>query len=349
MSSSAQSESFSPASRTDTALPSIGFATARAILLLTLFMFGNYWLNRHVGWGFDGPVFGFLMAGAGLVFALLDASLGESFRKEWMRRVGRVLLDFPVLLALWVALLLGALVCSSLTLVGDNAGEPLEASLTSVDGGDRDQRKEDNKDDKNRPVHFYKLWTTPMGKTYRLSVAGYLSTVVEVYPILGATITPRRDLRTAPSVLFRPPEGALGTMEGTVRVEVYETKNGQRTLIGYDEHVGSHSILVGYQRTVPTSLLESWRMEALAEGISDQRELAKLLQEWKTPFFLALKTGQPEPGENLELIVYSPGKQPIAKGKVRVTTEALQDVALQPVQGAPAAASTPQNGGQTPQ
>jgi len=327
----------------------IPLVSLRAVLLILFCMLGNYWLNRHVGIGFDGPNIGFLSAGAGIAFALVDAFFGDALKKGWVQRVASVLLDLPVLVGLWAVLLLGSLVCSSLTIIPEVSGGATEASITRADGGNNESRKEDNKEDPKGPVHFYQVWTTPLGTNYRVSVPGYLTTVVPVYPITGATIIPSRDLKIAPSVLFRPPEGTLGPMGGTVRVEAYETKNGQRTLIAEDDHVGAHSIMLGYQRSVPLPYLESWRMEAVAEGIVDQSELAKLLQDWKTPFSLRLRNGQLEPGTTVELIVYSPGKKPMATGKVLITMEPLQDVRLESVTTEPLQPSSANHGGVSPQ
>lgn len=304
--------------------PEVQLASLRVILLVTLFMFGNYWLGRHVGIGFDGPAWGFLLAGSGLAFTLVESYFGD-WKKGKLREITAFVIRFPMLLALWAALLLASMVCSSITVVSDNSGETLSVTVTDLNGS---ARNEDNSKEKGGPVHFYHLWTTPLGENYRVSVPGYLVKVVEVYPITGATVISSRDLQVAPAVLFRPPELALGPMGGTVRVEVYETKNGNRSLLTKDESVGPHSILVGHARPVPLSYLDSWRMEALAQGIRDERELAKVLQDWKTPQAIGGEIAL-EPNTDLELIVYNPSNQVLATGKVRLSSEPFQDVPLE--------------------
>lgn len=304
--------------------PEVQLASLRVILLVTFFMFGNYWLGRHVGIGFGGPVWGLLLAGSGLAFSFVEAYFGD-WKKGKMREITAYVIRFPVLLALWSALLLASMVCSSITIVSDNPAETLRVKVTNLNGS---ERNEDNSEEKGGPVHFYHLWTTPLGMSYRLAVPGYLVKVVEVHPITGSTIISSRDLQVAPSVVFRPPELALGPMEGTVRVEVYETKNGQRSLIAQDDHVGAHSILLGHTRPVPLSYLESWRMEALAQGIHDERELAKVLQDWKTLQSVGGEIAL-EPNTDLELVVYNSSKQVLARGTIRLSSDAFQDVPME--------------------
>lgn len=69
-------------------------------------------------------------------------------------------------------------------------------------------------------------------------------------------------------------------------------------------------------------------MEALAQGIHDERELAKVLQDWKTLQSVGGEIAL-EPNTDLELVVYNSSKQVLARGTIRLSSDAFQDVPME--------------------
>jgi hypothetical protein len=303
------------------------YATARVVLVLFFLIGLNFFCSRHLGIGWDAPVFSLLLAGAGAGVGILEAYWGESEWKATVTRLARKIVRVPLLLGLCAALLIAAGVCSSLTVLVDPPDTLLSAMLKPADNGSDIGRAENNLGDPKSPIRFLHVWTTPLGRPYQLEVKGYLPQIIQVYPLVGATVSPRRDLQVLPSVLFRPPEVALGPMAGKVCVQIFDESASGKALVAENRMVGPNSFLLGTEQNLPSSQWESWRLEVLAKGIKDEIALAKVLEAWRFPQVLS-PTGPIRPGDYLDAIVYNASGQPIATARVKLTQEKLQDVPL---------------------
>jgi hypothetical protein len=286
------------------------------------------WVNRHLGIGWDAPVLTLALAVLGTGFAVIEAAYGEKLKEKWLGRVVQMVMQFPLLVALYVVLGAVVGVLSSVTLLNDPPDTIFDATLKQADRADAEVLVQDNRINPKNPVRFLHVWIRPFGRPYRLDVKGYLPLTFQVYPLAGVTLSPRRDLRVNPSVLFRPPLGVLGPMAGGVRVQIWsESKSGGQRILLADGTVKQESILLGAEQPVPAALLEGWRLEALAQGITSAQALAQLLQCWKQPKILTPKSPL-EPDSILVAVVYNATSQPVAEARTRLTEDRFQDVPM---------------------
>jgi hypothetical protein len=298
----------------------------RAILLLFWLIGANYWLVRHTGFGWDSQLVTPVLAALSLGFGLI-AEYGKALKAEWLAEFTGKAIQFPVLFVCWAALIVAAGAYSSVSVLNDPPDSVLKATLTRADRADVCPLTKDNFSDPKGPLHFFFVFTTPLGRPYRLTVNGYLSQTIQVYPVIGATVSPRTDLHVNPTILLRPPHDALGPMAGGVRIAVWQEKDPQNNSL-VDATVGETSILVGGDHPLPPALIEGWRMEALSQGIKDETVLAQLLGFWKKPKVLPPKSPL-EPGSTILAIIYDPTGEPMAQARIRLTDEPLQDIPLE--------------------
>jgi hypothetical protein len=309
-------------------LPAPKYLTPRAIMFLLWLVAANDWVNRHLGIGWDGPVLTLALAALGTGFGLIEMAYGVKLKEKWLGRMVQIIMQFPLLVALYVALGAVASVLSSVTLLNDPPDTVFDATLQQADHADAKVLSQDNRSNPKNPVRFLHVWIRPFGRPYRLDVKGYLPVTFQIYPLAGVTLSPRRDLRVNPSVLFRPPLGALGPMAGGVRAHVWsETKSGGQGILLADATVKKESILLGAEQPVPAGLLEGWRLEALAQGITSAQPLFQLLQCWKQPKILTPKSPL-EPDSILVAVVCNATSQPLAEAQVRLTEDRFQDVPM---------------------
>jgi hypothetical protein len=302
------------------------YLTLRAVLFLVWLIGANDLLTRHLGIGWDEPRLTLALAALGAGFGLLEALTGDDLKKKWLGKLTARLLQTPVILGAYLALILAMLVLSSVTVLNETPDGAVAAALTPVNQRGS-KRTADNSSDPKQAVRFLRVWTTPLGRPYRLDVKGYLSHTVQVYPFLGVTVSPRQDLRVSPGLLLRPPVGALGPMTGGVRMAVCAQQNGKWVALA-DGKVRNSSVLVGMEQSIPPLLLESWRLEAMSQGVTDGEVLAGVLQAWKSPILLESKEPL-QPGGLVLATVYDPGGKPLAQARSRLSEERFQDVAME--------------------
>jgi hypothetical protein len=301
--------------------------TPKAVLFLLWLIAVNDWLNRHLGVGFDAPVVALAAGTLTTGFGLLEAATGEKLKEQWLGKAVKKLLNFPVMALLYAMLLMALSVVSSVTLLNDPPDTIFQATLTPADRAGEASASQDNQSNSKLPVRFLGVWTRPLGRPYRLAVKGYLPQIFQVYPLLGVTLSPRRELRVSPSVLFRPPSGAFAPMAGGVRIEVWKENGAQRIPVA-DATAQQQSILVGSDQPVPTSMLDGWRLEAMAQGIVNEHLLAQALEIWRQPLVLAPKN-ELEPGRVVVAMIYNSTNQPLAQARALLTEDRLQDVRIQ--------------------
>ena len=317
-----------------------GYFTLRAVLFLLWLVGANYWLSRHFGVGWDDPRITIGLAALGLGFGMFEVA-GWDLKKWGINRLVRWLIQIPVLVVLYAALAIAASVWSSVILLNDPSGDSLRATLTPADRAGAASRQEDNASNRKEPVRFLAVATTPLGRPYRLDVKGYLSQTFQVSPIFGVTLSPR-DLRVSPSVLFRPPPGAKVAMAG---FKIWLEEDPKKVL-AEGKKAEPTSILLGSEQPIPPALLESWRLEAMAQGYPD-KVLAQVLTFWKTPTIRA-PSAPLEPGSRIVAMVYNATDEPLATAHWRLTDERLQDVPMTPVESPASTHSDAAPGGSAP-
>ena len=299
----------------------------RALLLAAAVVASNAWLIRHLGWGLENAFgIGSLAAGVGLVSLLAENFLREDERKAFHISLSQIPLSI-VFLFLGAFLIL-ALVRSSIVVISDSHGNELPWEGVHVDRGDSAQaiaplaRKE-----KDEPLRFF-LPTSPFGRLYRLKVPGYIEQVVDVYPFLGRTVVPERDLRVSPAVLFRPPTVALQELQpksgGQFQVRLLEGSSF-RTLKAACRR---SSYLVGSEREIPAAWMAIWDLELKGSQVSDSSgDASSSKLAWFRHTVLELGRDL-APGDVLEARVVSSGRGIVASVRTKLGNEPLRDVPL---------------------
>lgn len=301
---------------TPAAQSSIGRAAALVVLLVAV----NLWTADQFGIGVTDP--GVLAGGVAVLTAVLGwvgwlLRPAERDRIEGgARGLARWLLSTPVLLVLYLLFGSVALTSSTVRVVSEGA-EDVPVTVTAVD--DSTWRRHGTV--AVNSLRRFRIPASPFGRTVRVEAKGFLPATFTVYPILGLTVRVAGDLDPAPSVLFRPGVEALGVLHdgGTIRVSLVSPRattelaaqTGQAT-----------SFLVGTSQSVPTSLVEDWRLE-LADLPGSVRH--RTLRDWKRVTVLPA-SAQLRPDWKLLAEVVSRVGTPVARSEWIVRREPLQDV-----------------------
>ncbi len=297
---------------------------ARAVLLAALVIGANLWTTHHLGWGLEEP-FGLagLSGGVAIVTALLE---------KWVHTGEKEVLEIPLAAIPFWLLLLAYFACgiiaatrSSVMVLNDTPGTPLEVTLRRADTGAVLPPVRPGKPDE---LVRYPVPTSPFGRPYRVKVAGYMEQTFEVYPLAGVTISPRRDLRVSPSVLFRPPAAALAELDpkSSAIFQVLVAGSPPRQLAVDSCHASS--FLVGREQEVPAAWPDLWKLETESLGFGDtDRDSAKTRLAWMR--FTPLNPNQEiEPNLTLEARVITRAKKIIARARVKLREEKLVDVPM---------------------
>ena len=177
----------------------------------------------------------------------------------------------------------------------------------------------------------YLVTTSPFGTPYRVEAKGYLPKTLDVFPLWGVTVDPERDLRAAPSVLFRPDSDALGALDDGGYIVITLLRDGKQQLIACGAKTRS-SFLIGRMEFLSATLVQAFRDDWTLElkgGSEDETHTAQTLLQWRYPRRLPL-FGIPDlqPQMRLEAEVYSRTGTPVARAKTTVSEEALTDVRI---------------------
>ena len=295
---------------------------ARFIALVLLAAGVQLWVNHHLGLSSQTP---WVALGLGTVSGVLGLAarlLDDGEKKglaEGLRKVLRGLLHRGLLTWLWGLALVGALFLSSVMVIPEAAARG-KATLRSVDGQLLGERSFAD------GIARFVVFTSPFGRPYRLSVHGFLEETVAVYPLTGLKLTPERDLRRSPSVLFRPSrEGVLALRsQGTFTVALKGPGGDDPLVAPQKGHVGA--FLLGRAQAIPPASVGLWRLE-LEGGAASPALLAQMVLAWSRAQVL-------EPLRPLapEMILVAEIRTPVgvvvSRAQVTLGREALTDVAL---------------------
>jgi len=331
------SEVVEPDSGAPSALPESTAGTnehvlLRALLLLLLIAGVNLWLARHLGFGWDkpGPI-STVAAAVGLVLYLLDKAGNKAPQRWWAKLFGW--LDVPLVAILYFVVAVPMLLYSSVTVLNDRPGAALEGALVPAERPQMTPDRQENRSAPGEPLRFRWVATSPFGRAYQLEVAGYLPQTFEVYPFRGVTLSARRDLRPSPSVLFRPRADGLRTLADGGSVLIWREQDGRRTQITTGAPGRAASLLLGSEQPIPPALVENWRMELLAQQMTEDM-IAQRLLVWKAPHRLSASV-RLEPGMTLLAEVQTRQGVPMARARLTLGEERLMDVAMESVPEAP--------------
>lgn len=302
----------------------------RLIVLAVAVALGQLWARRHLGWGSETPWIAALLFVLTYSDKVLDKVLSKdnkaALETEFRKAAEPVLVGrFPMLVCA-VALLLVLLYSSVTVIPGSDlpaGGGKLAARLATVDGVELDEQQLQSK----TPARFLPSRTSPFGRAYRLTVEGYVPETVTVYPIVGLNVTPDRDLRRSPSVLFRPSIAGVEALasEGTFTL-VWRPASGppQSLMPPQSGHRGS--FLVGRDQPVPATAGASWRLELTAATVQEPT-LSRMIQAW-TRYRHVAPTTPLAPGMALVAEIRSRVDKPVERAEVVLGSDALIDVPL---------------------
>lgn len=296
----------------------------RFIALVLLAAGVQLWVNHHLGVSSQTPWVALVLGALSGVLGLAARLLDEGERKglaEGARKLLRGLLHRGVLTWLWGLALVGGLFVSSVLVIPGDAGTGGRAALRSAEGqlvGERDLKA---------GIGRFVVFTSPFGRPYRLSVHGFLDELVAVYPLAGLKLTPERDLRRSPSVLFRPPrEGVQALLsQGTFAVALKQPGGNDQPLIAPQQgHAGS--FLLGRSQAIPLANVAVWRLELEGGGASPAL-LAQMVLAW-TRHRVVEPAAPLSPGMTLVAEVRTPVGVVVSRTQVTLGSESLTDVAL---------------------
>lgn len=320
-------ESTIPANKTESPLDRVEHLTPRAVLLLIWLVLANVWSNRHLGIGWDKPIWSLLLGALGVGFGLFEAA-DQNLKKRWLGKIVACMVQTPILATIYALLGITACFLTSVSIVNDPSGTAFAAMLASPDNPNIALLSEDNKGNPKEPLTLRPVWTTPLGKLYALQVDGYVPETISVYPVWGVTLRPDRDLRTAPSVLLRLPTGSVSA---SARVKIWRKRAALSAILIADCHKPWSSILVGKPQPIPPKMVEDWRLHEVALGNRSVTVLAQLIAAWMNPKLLR-PPDLLQPGDEIVAMAYNGSDQQLAVTQLLLTSERLQDAPMQTVQ-----------------
>lgn len=305
--------------------PSDSHPLARAAALALLVVALNFWAGKHLGISIGDP--GWLAPGmTALSVATLVGGLvlgGErvgALRDRARESAERALHPWLIVLLYVLAILL-VLTWSSVEVIGGSPDERAAVTLRPLDRPASVRTSQLGPE--LRPARFRPVFTGPFGRSYRLDAPGYAPVTFEVFPLAGRTLRLGVDVPPAPSVLFRPPPVALGSLENGGSFRAFLREGGDRRLVA--QGAGAASFLVGRDQALPADLEADWRLET-----EDQPDAGGTLLKWRHPVVLEPRASLAA-GASLEAVVYSRAGKPVATAAVKLRSEPLMDVRMSEV------------------
>ena len=319
---------------------------ARVLIIVSLVVIFNLWLVRHTGFGLVDPRF---IGGVGGVlffaFGLCKSVISTADEERWkiiVRRAVTAILDFRLLAGLYVVAVFAMLTISSVTIISDPGEQGRKAVLQPVDTTQNAIELDLDSQATRRWV-----WVSPFGRIYGVMVDGYLPNSIEVYPLLGATVHPQRDLQRSPTILIRPSIKALQSLKqcetGEGQPEASVRRCGWFRLCEVDQsgdcmeiaRIAGHSsaFLIGWPQAMPQGIMQDWRLELTISGVSKAPEIeAATIKAWKEPKLLS-PDALPKVGSQLRAEVYTKSreKEIVADKTFTVTNTPFIDILMETI------------------
>jgi hypothetical protein len=310
----------------------------RSILLLVLLVILDLWSSQHLGWGFSQrPQWLVAIVTSWTVVAALLGRLAERDEVEsWgrslhqiARRILPVVLATPVLVVLWLVGTLIALSYSSVMVLAVPPVPLRDVELTQWTGGRGGSRV--------TPFRFaaperFVVRTGPFGRTYLLTVPGYLPELVSVPGFSGLRVVPERDLKRPPTLLLRPPLNALASLQDGGRLRVWKVEGMKRTLLASPAPCNCRaSFMLGREQSIPLETLTLWRLELLSiPGFTaEMPQVSTTLYQWNRP--RKIDTLLPlRPGMRIQAFVHEPTGALAAFADISLDEKSFIDAPMTP-------------------
>lgn len=317
-----------------------GTVWLRVVLLAVLAVGANLWLERHLGHGLEDPI-GLLglAGGASVLSAVLDWSLKDVEKEKLkaithgrLRELLRRVLSTPVLVVLC---LLGGVIAATYASVSVVPPRNAKAELT-IAPADDPEAKETSALGAGGKAERILMETNPLGRELMVTVEGYVPKRMTLYPLTGLSIDVEADLEPLPTLLFRPPVDAMGTLNSGGRFVVYRVEGERCVEVGASSAAlaGARAFVLGSRRATPPSYAALWNLELLGAG-NDQVVTNQMLRAWLRPEALTAAS-MLQPGDVVYAAVLSRADRRKAEAELVIGREPFQDIAMIAVaEGAP--------------
>ena len=303
---------------------------------MPLVALGLLWSNHHLGIGAGHPAVMAALAAAlpvalGLITQLLEKADQESISARFRKAVARVV-SWRLLLILYLALGVVSLTWTSVVVQGDDSSPVGRASLLALD--DPQARPiEKTSDDKKEPLRFV-IPTRPFGRSFLLTLDGFVPQTIDAFPLLGVRVRAGQDLRRAPSALLRLSELATGSWAeaGGAELRVVIVRAGQAETVLLETKKAASAILLGREQPVPSAWLTQWRLGLIAAQVTDEPTIARQLIAWRQPVVHQPSVGL-QPGMSLRATLTSArSKKVVARAEFLLGRDELQDQLMEDIE-----------------
>lgn len=328
----------------------------RIIWFLVLVLIVDLWLNRHVGIGFLNPgafagIIALVTGAVSFVAKVLPENQKEKAERT-LTRWGAKLLTMRVLTLLSLIVIgVGMVYSSVMVIVPDSVQSMQKVTVVQVGRAARGRelagregragaheeaqagRSAGTKKGRAGDILRFGVLTTPFGTPCRVEAQGYVASTFQVFPLVGLTIQPARDLARSPSVLLRPNLDVLPFLEdgGSIGIFLLDGRTDERLIASFDansqpEERRRCSFLIGHDQPVPSELMHWWELELIGMGLPENVR-ARTLVEWSHAEYLEPLDSAVElaPGMNLRAKVFSRAHTSSAPRLVAETTIMLDE------------------------
>jgi hypothetical protein len=299
----------------------------RGVALVLLLMVVYIAWTRNFGEGIKSvPALAVVTAAFSFALDWIDRSQAERLKK-WLTHS---LLSLPFLVTGYIVAFIVLSSWAPVILL-NSGSNPLKATLTAADMANPQEKSATA--EKNAPARFH-VWTTPLGRPFRLKAKGYATKSLDVAAPVGVSVDAERDLTPQLVVLIRPTLDGMRELLSGGSVHVF--RNGQATEdeIACSVSKTESSVLVGPALVpIPNNMVEDWRLELAGANQHDVTR-AEVLRAWKTPVRAKFDRSAEEvqPHQVLRVELRNSGEEPVQCGSMELpeTAETIVDFPLTP-------------------
>lgn len=313
-------------------MPARRYLMIRGVALIILLTSAYIVWARNFGEGIKGvPFLALLSAGVSFALEWIDHSQAERLKKI----LTHSLLSVALLIAGYISLIVVLTLNAPVTVL-NSADQPLKVKLTALDTKDDTQPLTSSKDE---PARFH-VWSTPLGRPFRLKAKGYVARTLEVAAPAGLNISSERDLTPEIMLLIRPTLDGMIELRSGGSIHVFRKDEKENEIASIVPKRESSVLLGPALVALPRDMIEDWRLELAGKNMAD-RLRAEILRAWKTPFAANISESADELARKQQIRVElrNQANEPIQCGAMDLpeTAETVVDFPLEPCHPLPAA------------
>ncbi len=303
------------------------FLPLRVILLATLLFGLNAWTARHLGSGLrEFATVNTFLAFVGIVLGWIETSDADKFL-ERIKQILKRLVETPMLVALYLATLVGTSFVSSVTVLADGSGGDSTLFLTTEGGARCEDCTGESLEGPNGVVRFVRF-TSIFGRPYYLEASGYQRKSFTLYPWSGATLSLTADLVRLPTVVLRIPH-ALHSSLGRGKIVLDFGPPAGRFEISLAQ--GRAAVQIGPAASIPENWRSEWRSELRTLGNMPDAVREKIFRNWLNPIRNE-QVPDPIPAQRIQVSYFTGAGKEVISQELIVGPEPLQEVILIPTE-----------------